>query len=279
MRLNSMPDFQLQQDLDLQERGLHYGDGLFETLLKLDGEIHLWSHHYNRLRSGCQRLHIPLPEEQWLLQKINAETTGRDSVVIKLIVTRGTGGRGLELPEHNQASVFILSYPYTVIDDDALNLDITICQTRLPLNPNLAGIKHLNRLDYVLATIELGQIGNMDEALLCDTDGYLVEGIISNLFFCIHGEVYTPSLEFAGVEGIMRQQILEHLEGQGISVQIGRFSPDLLLKASECFLCNSVRGVRPIRSIDEVIFSSGTISQRLKQVFNRNGKSAPTAVG
>ena len=279
MRLRSMPDFQLQQVLDMQERGLHYGDGLFETLLKLDGEIGLWSYHYSRLRKGCNRLQIPLPEEQWLLQKIETETTGYDSVVIKLIVTRGIGGRGLELPKHNQASVFILSYPYTAIDEDTLKLDVTICQTRLPLNPNLAGIKHLNRLDYVLATIELGQIGNKDEALLCDTEGYLVEGIISNLFFCIGEEVYTPSLEFAGVEGVMRLQILNYLDDQGIAVQIGRFPPDLLLKASECFLCNSVRGVRPVRSIDEVIFSSGTISQMLMQVFNRNGKSASTAVG
>ena len=103
-----MPESQINQLLHMQERGLHYGDGLFETLLKLDGEIPLWDSHYSRLQKGCNRLHIPIPGEQWLRQKIDAETSTEESVVIKVIVTRGIGGRGLELPKHNQASVFIL---------------------------------------------------------------------------------------------------------------------------------------------------------------------------
>ena len=274
-----MPDSQINQLLHMQERGLHYGDGLFETLLKLDSELPLWDSHYSRLQKGCNRLHIPIPGEQWLRQKIDAETSTDDSVVIKVIVTRGIGGRGLELPKHNQASVFILKYPYTAMNGEALKLDVTICNTRLPLNRNLAGLKHLNRLDYVLATIELGQMGNKSEALLCDTDGYLVEGIVTNLFFCDREKVYTPSLEFAGVEGIMRQKILEYLAGQAIPVQIGRFYPDLLLAANECFLCNSVHGVRPIRSIDEANFATGAINQMLMQVFNKKTKSAPLATG
>jgi 4-amino-4-deoxychorismate lyase len=263
-----MPDIQINQILDIHERGLHYGDGLFETLLKLNTEIPLWSKHYNRLRKGCDKLSIPVPDDTWLLEKIDAETEGQDSAVVKIIVTRGRGGRGLKLPQNNQASVFILSYLYAEIVGKALQLDVAMSHTRLPINPNLAGIKHLNRLDYVLATIELERIGGMGEAILCDTEGYIVEGIISNLFFCLDDEVYTPSLDYAGVEGIMRQQILEHLEKQGIAVQTGRYFPAQLLQASECFLCNSVQGVRPIRSIDGVEFSCGPISQMLIQTFN-----------
>lgn len=274
-----MPDIQYNQLLDTQERGLHYGDGLFETLLKFDGEIPLWNSHYGRLRKGCDKLQLPLPDEKWLLQRIDAETQGHDSVVIKVIVTRGRGGRGLKLPEHNQVSVFILKYPYTAINDEELKLNVAICQTRLPLNPNLAGLKHLNRLDYVLATIDLEQMANKDEALLCDTEGYIVEGIVSNLFFCIQGEVYTPSLEFSGVEGVMRQEILNYLASQIIPVQIGRFYPELLLKASECFLCNSVHGVRPIHSIDDSVFARGEFTQMLIQKFNTNRKSKPILAG
>jgi 4-amino-4-deoxychorismate lyase len=274
-----MPDIQYNQLLDTQERGLHYGDGLFETLLKIDGGIPLWSSHYGRLRKGCDKLQLPLPDEKWLLQRIDAETQGQDSVVIKVIVTRGRGGRGLKLPGHNQVSVFILKYPYTAINDEELKLNVAICQTRLPLNPNLAGLKHLNRLDYVLATIELEQMANKDEALLCDTEGYIVEGIVSNLFFCIQGEVYTPSLEFSGVEGVMRQEILNYLASQTIPVQIGRFYPELLLKASECFLCNSVHGVRPIHSIDDSFFTRGEFTQMLIQKFNTNRKSKPISAG
>jgi len=273
-----MPDFQNSQMFDTQDRGLHYGDGLFETLLKQNGEIPLWGKHYDRLRKGCNKLHIYLPEAEWLLQKIDAETKDHNSAVIKLIVTRGIGGRGLELPQDNQASVFVFRYPYIAISDEDLNLNVAICQTRLPLNPNLAGLKHLNRLDYVLAAIELERMDNRNEAILCDTDGYLVEGIISNLFFCIEEEVYTPSLEFAGVEGIMRQQILKYLEAQTLVVKIGRFYPDLLLRSDECFLCNSVSGVRPIDLIDDYKFSTGTISKMLMQTFNANETFASRAV-
>jgi 4-amino-4-deoxychorismate lyase len=268
-----MPDTQINQMLDIQERGLHYGDGLFETLLKVNGGIPLWKYHLDRLQRGCDKLALNLPGENWLLDKIETESSGHDSAVIKLIVTRGIGGRGLEIPTAGQASVFVLRYPYTAINQAELEIDVGLCQTRLPINQNLAGLKHLNRLDYVLAAIELGSMDNKNEAILCDSDGYIVEGIISNLFFCLQGEVYTPSLEFAGVEGIMRQQILRHLEDQAIPVQIGRFQPDLLLNASECFLCNSVHGVRPIRCIDDAKYSTGAISQMLIKVFNINGNS------
>ena len=272
-----MPDIQITQALDSQDRGLHYGDGLFETILRLNGEMPLWAKHYDRLQRGCEKLSIPAPDEAYLLERIDTEAEGQNSVVVKIIVTRGIGGRGLKLPQNNQASVFVLCYPYTKLTMQALELDVAICRTRLPINPNLAGIKHLNRLDYVLAAIELERLGNMAEAILCDTEGYMVEGIISNLFFCLHDEVYTPSVEFAGVEGIMRQQILQHLENQGIPVQIGRYYPELLLQASECFLCNSVQGVRPIRSIDGAKISSGTISQMLIQTFNSYNQSySPT---
>jgi len=274
-----MPDTQINQMLDMQERGLHYGDGLFETLLKVNADIPLWSSHYQRLKRGCKKLCISLPEEKWLLDKIGAETSGYDSAVVKLIVTRGIGGRGLEMPTVNQTSVFVLRYPYSAIDHSELELDVTICHTRLAINPNLAGIKHLNRLDYVLAAIELAEIGNKNEAILRDTDGYIVEGIVSNLFFCLRGEVYTPSLEFAGVEGIMRQQILNYLEDQAIHVNIGRFNCDLLLSASECFLCNNVHGIRPIRAIDNAIFTTGTISQMLMRSFNSKTSTVPQAAG
>ena len=272
-----MPDRQINQLLDMQERGLHYGDGLFETLLKVNDEIPLWNNHLDRLQRGCKKLEISLPEESWLLDKIEAESSGHDSAVIKLIVTRGNGGRGLEIPVAGQASVFVLRYPYKPISQLELELDVAICQTRLPINPNLAGLKHLNRLDYVLAAIELGRLGNKNEAILLDTDGYVVEGIISNLFFCQGENVYTPSLEFAGVEGIMRQQILKYFEDQAIHVEIGRFNCDLLLNASECFLCNSVHGIRPIRALDDVIFTTGTISQMLMRSFNSKSTTGPQA--
>ena len=258
-----MPEMEINQVLDLQDRGLHYGDGLFETLLKLDGVIPLWQDHYQRLKNGCERLRIPLADELWLAQKVSQETSDQDSAVIKIIVTRGRGGRGLKLPAQNQFSIFVLKYPYTKISPTELALDVSICQTRLPVNPNLAGLKHLNRLDYVLAAIEIEDLDNRDEGILCDSDGYLVEGVISNLFFFSHGKMHTPALDRAGVEGVMRQRVIEHLQQLDIPLEMGRFYPDLLLQASECFMCNSVYGVRPIKAIGEQGFATGPVSQAL----------------
>ncbi|MEE8364541.1 MAG: aminodeoxychorismate lyase [Gammaproteobacteria bacterium] len=263
-----MPEIIVNETLGWQERGLHYGDGLFETLLKLEGQIPLWNEHYQRLRKGCHRLRIDLPEEAWLVDRIARETQETESSVVKLIVTRGSGGRGLKLPVNNRPSIFVFKYPYTRIMDKEMALDVAICDTRLPINRNLAGIKHLNRLDYVLAALELETKGMRDEGILLDTDGFLVEGIISNLFFCLQSQVYTPSLEMAGVEGIMRKQILNYFESQGVRVEVGRFSAQLLMQASECFMCNSVQGVRPIRSLDQSQFETGPLTRNLMKLFN-----------
>lgn len=272
-----MPDLAINEVLDWQERGLHYGDGLFETLLKLNGEIPLWQDHFQRLKKGCERLRIPLADENWLLRKVSRETRDQNSTVIKIIVTRGCGGRGLRLPAENQSSIFVLKYAYTALADEDLALEASMCRTRLPVNRNLAGLKHLNRLDYVLAAIELENLGNKDEGILCDTDGFLVEGVISNLFF-YHDEVmYTPTLEFAGVEGIMRERVIDYLRLHDIPVQVGRYSPEQLLQAGECFMCNAVNGIRPIKAIDRQNYVTGPISRMLVNEYNPDARSRSAA--
>ncbi len=272
-----MPDLEIYQVLDWQERGLHYGDGLFETLLKLNGEIALWHDHYQRLKKGCERLCIPLADENWLRQKVSRESSDQNSAVIKIIVTRGRGGRGLRLPARNQSSIFVLKYPYIGISEENLALEVSICRTRLPVNRNLAGLKHLNRLDYVLAAIEIEKQDNNDEGILCDTDGFLVEGVISNLFFYNDATMYTPTLDFAGVEGVMRGRVIEYLQQQDIPLQVGRYSPELLLQAKECFMCNSVYGIRPIKAIDRQKYVIGSISQMLVNEFSPEARSGPAS--
>ncbi|MFT5658798.1 MAG: 4-amino-4-deoxychorismate lyase [Gammaproteobacteria bacterium] len=261
-----MPEQSINEVLHWQERGLHYGDGLFETLLKIDGEIPHWQAHYQRLAKGCNRLHLPTPDQSWLEQKTAEVTHDSETNVIKIIVTRGVGGRGLNLPNPDQSSIFVLAYPYTHANPAPLN--ISVCNTRLPINPNLAGLKHLNRLDYVLATIELESRPNKDEAILCDTDGFVVEGIISNLFFCKEGSLFTPDLELAGVEGIMRAKIIEYFASRSNPVQIGRFEITQLQQADECFLCNSVQGIRPIGSIDDQPFKVGPVTKSIMNQLN-----------
>ena len=252
-------------ELDWQERALHYGDGLFETLLKYDGDLPHWQQHYQRLANGCERLSIDVPSQEWLKAEIGKASKSLDNAIIKIIVSRGRGGRGLKLPPDDQSSVFVFSYPW---QESSTDLRVALCRKRLPINPDLAGLKHLNRLDYVLAALEIQNFGGIDEGLVCDSDGFVVEGLISNLFFVESGQVFTPSLERAGVDGIMRHKVIEQLRKDSMKVEIGYFLPQQLLDADECFLCNSVRGVRPIVAIDEFEFAPGEVTRRLMAILN-----------
>ena len=263
-----MPELSYNTDLDWQERALHYGDGLFETLLKQNQKIPLWQHHLERLSRDCKRLSITTPDPVWLANQVAEKSKEMDSCVVKIIVSRGRGGRGLKLPTDDQPSVLIYCYPWS--EPDQLDLRVTICNTRLPINPNLAGIKHLNRLDYVLASLELQHQPDMGEGILCDGEGYLVEGIISNLFFVIENQVHTPSLEFAGVAGIMRKVVLAQFQSLGVPVNIGRFQANQLNLASEVFFCNSVRGISPVIAIDEIQLAIGETTRAMMAALNRN---------
>ncbi|MFT6372231.1 MAG: 4-amino-4-deoxychorismate lyase [Gammaproteobacteria bacterium] len=263
-----MPEFLINETLNWQERGLHYGDGLFETLLKFDGQIPYWESHCQRLLKGCKQLFLPNPDLNWLENKLAEVTKDTDTCVVKIIVTRGVGGRGLNLPSPDQSSVFVLSYPYNQPSNNALK--ISVCDTRLPMNSNLSGLKHLNRLDYILAAIELSNKKDKDEAILCDTEGFIVEGIINNLFFIKGSQLFTPCLSLSGVDGIMRSKIIEHWEKIGKTVQIGRFELDQLFAADECFFCNSVQGIRSIGSINGQTYDTGSITRLLNNHFNNS---------
>jgi len=263
-----MLDTSVNESLNWQERGLHYGDGLFETLLKVDGKVPYWQLHCQRLVNGCQKLYLPAPDLNWLENKLIEVTSGKDNCVVKIIVTRGVGGRGLTLPDADKSSVFVLSYPYTQPANDALK--VSVCDTRLPINANLSGLKHLNRLDYILATIELSNKQDKDEAILCDTEGFIVEGIISNLFFRKGCQLYTPSLSLSGVDGIMRSEIIAYCAEIGQPVCIGRFKLDQLFQADECFVCNSVQGIRSIGSINGQAFKTGANTRLMMKQFNQS---------
>lgn len=264
MQSRFMPD-SFHVDLGWQERALHYGDGLFETLLKYEGELPYWPEHYQRLSSGCERLSISAPPMEWLHQRINESSQDLEHSIIKIIVSRGRGGRGISLPEGSSGSAFVLSYPWQASSHEVRTL---LCKKRLPINPDLAGLKHLNRLDYVLAALEVREAGKVEEGLLCDREGYLVEGLVSNVFFVKNNRVFTPTLELAGVDGIMRHKAIRELQQSSLEVETGRFTPRQLLDADECFLSNSVRGIRPIVAINDLDFPVGDVTRSLMPILN-----------
>ena len=267
MRFNLISDLMPASSVDLQDRGLHYGDGVFETLLLHNGEIKYWNEHFDRLSFSADKLHIACPKKSWIEQQLKLYIELNRTLILKIILNRGNGGRGLLLPEDGTPNIVMLKYDYK-LPDIYQPVNTIISEIALPLNSNLAGLKHTNRLDYILAIERLKKHPAANEAILCDTDGFLVEGLVNNLFFIRRNEVYTPALDQSGVDGIMRNLIIKKLNEDAIEVHINRFTVQKLIDSDECFMCNSVQGIRPITRIDNTHFELGPITQKLQHSFS-----------
>lgn len=240
---------QLCDQLATDDRGLAYGDGLFETLLSNNGKPALLEWHMRRLQLGCERLAINL-DYQGLRTDIGQLLTHcRGRSIIKIIVTRKAAGRGYK-PQRDAGSNRVLSIAAHSVLDQRQQLDgvsLRLCSHRLPINPALAGIKHLSRLDNVLARAEW-ESQEIAEGLMLDSDGRIVEGTMSNIFAVRDRQLLTPSLHRCGVAGVVRQFIVEVLAPElDMEVGVGDLLIDDLLGADELFICNSVIGIWPVR--------------------------------
>ncbi len=236
--------------VSIADRGLHYGDGLFETLPIVAGVARHWDRHLERLRLGCSRLGIPCPDEALLGADLDTLCTGVDRAVLKLIVTRGTGGRGYRPPEACEPTRMFARYPWPSYPPGLYRTGIVarVCATRLARNLDLAGIKHLNRLEQVLARREWGD-PEVHEGLMLDTGGHVIEGTMTNLFLVRSGRLVTPDLSECGVLGIMRGLCIEAAGCAGIETEVRPVELAEMQTADHAFLCNSLVGIWPIREL------------------------------
>jgi len=241
--------------VDALDRGLQYGDGLFETVLLLDHGPVLWPAHLQRLLAGARQLGIPL-DAQKLENEVTEFLSGcvrnhPDDThgILKVIVTRGSGGRGYRPPGSPEISRILQWHrmPDGVLAQRRDGIAVTACRQPVSINPVLAGLKHLNRLDQVLASRELRP--PFEEGLMCDPDGLLVEGTRSNVFLIQDGVLRTPSVERCGVAGIIRATLLEGAPNVGLDTAVVSAGPRMLLQADELFVCNSVAGILPVREL------------------------------
>lgn len=252
-----------QQTLDIADRGLQYGDGLFETIKVTNGEsIHL-AKHLQRLRDGCERLLIPCPDLALLTQEAKLLSQPQYTAVLKIIVTRGEGGRGYRQPDIIEATRILSLHPYPdyPVQHKQQGIVTRFCKTRLGLNPALAGIKHLNRLEQVLARAEW-QDSNIQEGLMLDHCNRVIEGTMSNLFFIKNDTLFTSPLNYSGIAGIQRQQILQLAAANHIPVKEHYFMQDELLNADAAFVTNSIIGLWPIRQIAQKQFKIHDITRQ-----------------
>jgi len=233
------------------DRGLLYGDGLFETIAVVDGSMRHWPRHLSRLQAGCDRLGIATVDGDELAHECQSLAGDADKAVLKVIVTRGSGGRGYRLPDKPSPTRIVQLHDWPAYSPACAEhgVAVRVCNTRLGHHPVLAGIKHLNRLEQVLARQEWGDADFM-EGLLLDSAGYLIEGTMSNLFLVRDETLLTPDLHRCGVAGIIRTRVLELAEQLPIDVQIGPVEMQHLQAADEVFICNSLIAIWPVIAVD-----------------------------
>jgi len=234
------------------DRGLAYGDGLFETCRVIDGQVPLWALHLDRLQRSCERLALPLDNAAVAAQKAAVlEEAGKQQHsegVLKLLVTRGQGGRGYRPPADPEPMLCWQFHPGEKPQwrqHAEQGITLRVCRHRLSDNPLLAGMKHLSRLDYVLARSEWRD--EFAEGLLLDQQNRVIEGTVSNVFLVKKGQLLTPALDRNGVAGVMRRLVMEELAaGQSLVVREADIGLGELQAADEVFVANSVFGLWPV---------------------------------
>jgi 4-amino-4-deoxychorismate lyase len=258
---------ELADGIGINDRGLHYGDGLFETIRIVAGQPRFWQGHMDRLATGCERLVLPVPPQALLLREVQTMAAGMPECVVKIILTRGYSERGYVAPETPDTSRIVIAYPWTPPEqpDQYQGVHTRICNLRLAMQPKLAGIKHLNRLEQVIAATEIRkfvQQPEISEGILLDTRDHVISATTGNLFLVGGGSILTPRLDYCGVRGVVRAEIIRAFKSR---CELRRVTLDMLPEANEVFITNSVRGVIPVRSIDNWEFEIGPVTREIQQ--------------
>jgi 4-amino-4-deoxychorismate lyase len=231
------------------DRGLHFGDGLFETMLVRNGRARFESLHRERLAAGCERLRIEAqPDAIWHEVESVAAATG--SALLKLIVTRGLAmERGYTPTGREKAQRILLVYAAAADDPLEMQAEAVRLRSTLGENPLLAGIKHCNRLEQVLGRAELKQLPAF-EGLMASSSGRLISGTMSNVFLVLEGKLVTPRVDRCGIAGITRRVVMREARAMSWAATEMDIPFEATARCSEAFITNSRLGVRPLTSLD-----------------------------
>lgn len=252
--------------ISVRDRGLMYGDGVFRTFLLRGGKPLQWPRQYAKLAADCGALRIACPAADVLERDLAAVAMHIPDGVVRITITRGSGERGYAIPAAaSPARVVSVSplpdYPQHHYER---GVRVHLCRLRLAAQPALAGIKHLNRIENVLARAEWSD-PDIAEGLLCDADDNVIGGTMSNVFLVSDGELVTPDLARCGVAGVQRERVIELARINNVPVRVTNVGIDELLAADELFLVNSVIGVWQIAACGRRSWSPGTMTAQIRR--------------
>ena len=255
--------------LAADDRSIQFGDGLFETMLVRDGRVIQLAEHLDRLHVSAQRLSISMPQRPVFIDDIDKliDEAGSACGVIKLIVTRGRSSRGYQY-DHQAGSNRLVRFSAiqrqysSILSAELLRGDLYLCNTPASVNTALAGMKHLNRLDNVLARNEFAADRYID-GLMSDVDGHIIEGSMSNLFAIRDRVLYTPDLGRAGVDGVMRNTVLELAGQAGIEYSVCTLTRPELEQMDCLFITNSLIGMKAVDNLEDTHYSDFSLCEQL----------------
>jgi 4-amino-4-deoxychorismate lyase len=255
--------------ISIRDRGLLYGDGVFRTLRATQGKAQHWLLHYNKLLHDCTALDIVCPDVGLLTAELNNLLALHPTGAMKLIVTRGEGTRGYApLGCVGTTHLWDISpLPEYPADWALRGIKAQLCRLRLSHQPRLAGIKHLNRLENVLAAAESSD-ADIAEGLLMDADSNIIEGTRSNLFLVSRGQLITPDLSHCGVAGVQRDRVMTWAAQHGMPLQVRDVGLDDVMDADELFVVNSIISMWSIREFNQRCWSEFPITAKIRQYLD-----------
>ena len=256
-----------QDHVAVYDRGLQFGDGVFETIAIDHGKPLLWNQHMERLLHGCHTLKIQFNDASLLQDEVERLIKSANNAVIKIIITRGSMGRGYAIQGGVYPSriLILTAWPDYPADYYQNGVDLCLCHTPLSKQPALTGIKHLNRLEQVLARAEWDT--EYQEGLMCDEQGCVIEGTMSNVFLVKGSGLLTPTIDQCGVNGIMRQQVIEYAKKKDIPCQETRIPITMMQQADAVLLTNSLIGIWSVRKFEKHLYTGSKIIKTLQELL------------
>jgi len=260
--IDCLVDGELNDQLSAADRGLHYGDGLFETIAVIDGQPRFWQGHMDRLAVGCERLDLPTVPQAVLLREVQTVAAGRGRCMVKIILTRGPAGIGFRPRAVERPTRIVCAFAWPPVEGkpDITGVRARVCKLRLAIQPELAGLNHLNRLEQVRARAEWSD-DRIHEGILLDREDHVISAVRSNIFLVFGDRILTPRLDRCGIRGVMRSALLAAFRDR---CEQRRVTLDMLPEADEIFLCNVLHGIYPVTHIDHWEYAIGPLTREVQ---------------